>query len=121
MNEYDYIIIGAGASGLLLADAMLNDSFFDNKKILLLDKDAKNTNDRTWCFWEEGNGQFEAIVHKKWDAIHFQGDDVLKRTNISPYSYKMISSIDFYKYYLGRIKESSNITFVQEGMVDLNE
>ena len=121
MNEYDYIIIGAGASGLLLADAMLNDSFFDNKKILLLDKDAKNTNDRTWCFWEEGNGQFEAIVHKKWDAIHFQGDDVLKRTNISPYSYKMIRSIDFYKYYLGRIKESSNITFVQEGMVDLNE
>ena len=106
MNEYDYIIIGAGASGLLLADAMLNDSFFDNKKILLLDKDAKNTNDRTWCFWEEGNGQFEAIIHKRWSSIHFQGEDVLKRTDINPYSYKMIRSIDFYKYYLGRIKES---------------
>ena len=33
MNEFDYIIIGAGASGLLLADAMANDSFFDQKKI----------------------------------------------------------------------------------------
>ncbi len=121
MNEYDYIIIGAGASGLLLADAMLNDSFFDDKRILLLDKDPKNANDRTWCFWEKGDGQFEDIVHKRWSSIHFQGEDVLKRTDINPYSYKMIRSIDFYKYYLGRIKESSNITFVQESMVDLNE
>lgn len=121
MNEYDYIIIGAGASGLLLADAMLNDSFFNDKKILLLDKDPKNRNDRTWCFWEEGDGQFEAIVHKRWNTIHFQGEDVLKRTDISPYSYKMIRSIDFYNHYLDRIKASSNITFVQEAMVDLNE
>ncbi|MDP5229430.1 MAG: lycopene cyclase family protein [Cellulophaga sp.] len=121
MNEYDYIIIGAGASGLLLADAMLNDSFFDHKKILLLDKDAKNSNDRTWCFWEEGEGQFENIVHKKWETIHFQGDDIIQRTNIAPYSYKMIRSIDFYNHYLGRIKESENITFVQEALVDLRE
>lgn len=121
MNEYDYIIIGAGASGLLLADAILNDSFFDQKKILLLDKNPKNTNDRTWCFWEESNGQFEEIIYKRWNSIHFQGKDVLKRTDIKPYSYKMIRSIDFYNHYLGRIKESSNITFVQEAMVDLNE
>ncbi|TDS18855.1 lycopene beta-cyclase [Maribacter caenipelagi] len=121
MNEYDYIIIGAGASGLLLADAMLNDSFFDQKRILLLDKNPKNKNDRTWCFWEESNGQFEEIIYKRWNSIHFQGKDVLKRTDIKPYSYKMIRSIDFYNHYLGRIKESSNITFVQEAMVDLNE
>ncbi|WP_405411151.1 lycopene cyclase family protein [Maribacter sp. Asnod1-A12] len=121
MNEYDYIIIGAGASGLLLADAMLNDSFFEHKKILLLDKDLKDTNDRTWCFWEKGDGQFETIIHKRWNSIHFQGEDVLKRTEINPYSYKMIRSIDFYNHYLGRIKESSNITFVQEAMLDINE
>ena len=121
MNEYDFIIIGAGASGLLLADAMLNDSFFNDKRVLLLDKDPKNSNDRTWCFWEEGDGQFETIVHKRWHSIHFQGEDVLKRTDINPYSYKMIRSIDFYNHYLGRIKESSNITFAQEGMLDLKE
>lgn len=121
MNEYDYIIIGAGASGLLLADAMLNDSFFDHKKILLLDKEAKNTNDRTWCFWEEDKGQFESIIHKKWDSVHFQGDDVLKRTNISPYSYKMIRSIDFYNYYLTKIKDCSNITFITDEVVNIDE
>ncbi|WP_291965452.1 lycopene cyclase family protein [Maribacter sp.] len=121
MNEYDYIIIGAGASGLLLADAMLNDSFFDQKKILLLDKNAKDTNDRTWCFWEKGNGKFEDIVHKKWNSIHFQGKDVLKRTDISPYTYKMIRGIDFYNHYLGRVKESVNITFAQEALINFEE
>lgn len=121
MNEFDYIIIGAGASGLLLADAMANDSFFDQKKILLLDKAPKNSNDRTWCFWEKGNGQFEEIIHKKWNSIHFQGEDVAKRTKIDPYSYKMIRGIDFYDHYLKKVKATSNITFVQDTVVDISE
>ncbi|KSA12590.1 lycopene cyclase family protein [Maribacter dokdonensis] len=121
MNEFDYIIIGAGASGLLLADAMANDSFFDQKKILLLDKAPKNSNDRTWCFWEKGNGQFEEIIHKKWNSIHFQGEDVAKRTKIDPYSYKMIRGIDFYDHYLKKVKATSNITFVQDTVVGISE
>ena len=31
-NKYDYIICGGGASGLLLSNALISDSFFDNKK-----------------------------------------------------------------------------------------
>ncbi|PHN94746.1 lycopene cyclase [Maribacter sp. 6B07] len=121
MNEFDYIIIGAGASGLLLADAMANDSFFDQKKILLLDKVLKNSNDRTWCFWEKGNDQFEEIIHKKWNSIHFQGEDVAKRIKIDPYSYKMIRGIDFYDHYLKKVKATSNITFVQDTVVGISE
>lgn len=121
MNHYDYIIIGAGASGLLLADAMGSDVFFTDKRILLLDKDAKKTNDRTWCFWEKGEGQFEAIVHKEWESIHFEGQTFSKRTNISPYSYKMIRGIDFYNHFLQRIKSYSNITFKQEKVEQVQE
>lgn len=121
MNDFDYIIIGAGASGLLLADAMITDSFFKSKRILLLDKAPKNSNDRTWCFWEKGNGQFEEIIHKKWNSIHFQGEDVAKRTKIDPYSYKMIRGIDFYDHYLKKVKATSNITFVQDTVVGISE
>jgi lycopene beta-cyclase len=121
MNTYDYIIIGAGASGLLLADAIGNDSFFKDKKILLLDKDAKNTNDRTWCFWEKGNGKFDDIIYKKWDTLHFEGAQFSKRNTIAPYSYKMIKGLDFYNYYLSRIKEYANITFIQSEVLDLKE
>jgi len=59
MPTYDYIIIGAGAAGLMLADTMGKDAFFAEKSILLLDKDTKETNDRTWCFWEKGTGLFD--------------------------------------------------------------
>ncbi|MGJ8738286.1 MAG: lycopene cyclase family protein, partial [Zobellia laminariae] len=46
----------------MLASAMVKDDFFLNKSILLLDKDAKIANDRTWCFWEKGEGEFKSIV-----------------------------------------------------------
>ncbi|WP_430428287.1 lycopene cyclase family protein [Maribacter litoralis] len=121
MNDFDYIIIGAGASGLLLTDAMITDSFFKSKRILLLDKAPKNNNDRTWCFWEKGNGQFEEIIHKKWDSIHFQGENITKRTKIAPYSYKMIRGIDFYNHYLQKVNTSHNITFIQEAVIEIEE
>jgi len=57
MQKYDYIITGMGATGLMLAYQMTLDSFFDQKKILLIDKETKDQNDRTWCFWEKGNGK----------------------------------------------------------------
>ncbi|PIB28554.1 lycopene cyclase family protein [Maribacter sp. 4G9] len=121
MNNYDYIIIGAGASGLLLADAMGSDPFFSTKKILVIDKDAKQTNDRTWCFWEKGTGQFDGLIHKAWDTIHFEGKKISKRTKISPYRYKMIRGIDFYNHFLNRLQKYSNITFIQEEVVELKE
>ena len=121
MNKYDYIIIGAGASGLLLADAMGNDSFFADKKILILDKEAKKTNDRTWCYWEKGKGQFDDIVHKQWDKIHFEGTQISKRNKIAPYSYKMIRGIDFYNHYLNRNEGYKNITFKQDEVLNLEE
>ena len=63
MSTYDYIIVGAGASGLLLADALGSDSFFSKKSILLLDKSDKSQNDRTWCFWEKDTGPFFQMGH----------------------------------------------------------
>jgi len=114
MPNYDYIIIGAGASGLLLANAMGSDNFFAGKRILVLDKDAKKTNNRTWCFWEKGEGNFDAILHRKWPQIFFAGKEVSLSTTISPYQYKMLKGIDFYNHYLQKIATYANITFIQE-------
>ena len=120
-THFDYIIIGAGAAGLMLADAMGNDGFFDNKSILLLDKDAKSTNDRTWCFWEKGKGEFDAIVSRTWEYIYFGGQNFSNRFNISPYYYKLIRGIDFYEAYLNRINSYPNITFQQEEVYEIED
>lgn len=118
---YDYIIVGAGAAGLMLAEAMGKDAFFRDRSILVLDKDAKKTNDRTWCFWEKGEGRFDDIVHKTWNHIYFAGQQFSQRFSIAPYSYKMIKGIDFYTSYLSRISGCSNITFRQEKVSMIQE
>ena len=99
-SHFDYIIVGAGAAGLMLADAMISDDFFSGKSILILDKDAKKTNDRTWCFWEKGDGEFDDIVHKTWNNIYFGGKQFSKRFDINPYTYKMVRGIDFFNMVL---------------------
>jgi len=72
---------------------------------LLIDKDQKNRNDRTWCFWETQPGFFEDIVYHTWDTISFLSDDFSATRNISPYQYKMIRGIDFYNYCFDEIKK----------------
>ncbi len=121
MAQYDYIIIGAGAAGLMLADAMGKEGFFRDKRILLLDRDPKLTNDRTWCFWEKGAGDFDGILHRSWDQIFFGGKGFSRRMGITPYTYKMVRGIDFYRLYLERIKAYPNITFVHATVTRVEE
>ncbi|MEM9076771.1 MAG: lycopene cyclase family protein [Bacteroidota bacterium] len=121
MSHYDYIIIGAGASGLLLADALGSDPFFSSKSILLLEKEKKAQNDRTWCFWEEGEGSFDHLLHKRWDHIYFAGKELRLSTSIEPYSYKMIRGIDFYSHYNKAIEKYDNITRIADEVKNIKE
>lgn len=112
MKQYDYIITGAGCAGLSLLYRMMQQSFFDNKKILLIDKTQKNHNDRTWCFWEVDNGLFENIVHHCWQQIDFYSSDFFARFDLHPYQYKMIRGIDLYDTVLNQAKQKTNIEIV---------
>ncbi|MEN8886560.1 MAG: lycopene cyclase family protein, partial [Winogradskyella sp.] len=111
MTQYDYIILGAGASGLLLAYRMSQDAYFNDKSILIIDKIKDKGNDRTWCYWEEGTGEWDALLTKTWPKIYFGSSTVSKTIDISPFNYKMIRSEDFYKNLWKSIKTKPNITF----------
>lgn len=113
LKTYDYIILGAGASGLMLAYRMANDSFFDDKSILIIDKEQNKGNDRTWCFWENRKGEWDDILYKTWHTIFFGGETFENTINISPYTYKMIRSNDFYNLLWETIHTKSNIEFLQ--------
>ncbi len=121
MQKYNYIITGMGASGLMLVNRLISDPFFDRKKILLIDKQVKNQNDRTWCFWEQDNGDWDEIVTKKWNHIYFGSKEYSKKIEITPYQYKMIRSSDFYDLVLQKIKDTPNITVVTERLKSLYE
>ena len=113
-NKYDYIILGSGLSGLLTAYRMANDAWFDDKSILIIDKEIKNQNDRTWCFWEEPNGEFDSILSKTWEKAFIENQDFQQSFEMQPYLYKMIRSNDFYKLVFDTISSKSNFTFIND-------
>ena len=48
MDKADIIIAGGGASGLSLACRLADSIELKDKNIIIIDKDSKITNDRTW-------------------------------------------------------------------------
>jgi lycopene beta-cyclase len=106
---YDYIIAGAGCAGLSLAVHMIHSGKFSDKKILIVDKEEKKNNDRTWCFWETEPGFFEPFVCQKWKQVWFHGEEFSKLIDLSPYEYKLIRGIDFYNHCFGILKKQANV------------
>ncbi len=118
-NHYDYIITGAGCAGLSLLMRLMEDSFFSEKRILIIDASPKQSNDRTWCFWEAGTGLFEPIVKHSWEQVAFASNDFSGQLQLSPYRYKMIEGIDFYQMVLNKIPDFPNIQFLQETVLKI--
>ncbi len=110
LKEYDYIISGAGCAGLSLLMRMIASKQFSRKNILLVDKDRKIKNDRTWCFWDAGDHFFDSIVYKQWEKISIRSKNFTKEFDIRPYQYKMIRGIDFYRHCFSVIEQHANIT-----------
>ncbi|WP_315820014.1 lycopene cyclase family protein [Paraflavitalea speifideaquila] len=110
MNRFHYIIAGTGCAGLSFLVRLLQSGQYDDKKILLIDKAPKLTNDRTWCFWEQEPGLFDPIVYKSWQQLRFFHPSYSATYNIEPYTYKMIRAIDFYQYCLQIIRKYPNVT-----------
>ena len=114
MKQTDYLILGAGASGLMLAYRMAKDPFFDHKSILIIDQEQNKGNDRTWCFWEKGTGEWDPLLSKEWSQIYFGALGKSKKISLGSFSYKMIRSEAFYKYIWNFIQHKENISFVRD-------
>ena len=121
MTQSSYIILGSGASGLLLAYRMSQDSYFDDKSILIIDQVKDKGNDKTWCYWEEGTGEWDELLTKKWHKVFFGSEFFTDILDILPYSYKMIRSEKFYNKLWRSIDLKSNITFIEDSVKSYEE
>ena len=119
--RFDYAIIGSGLAGLQLALSLSENTFFNNKQIAVIDKQKKNTNDKTWSFWEKGNGKWDDIVSKSWQKAHFFSSKEALNLELSPYSYKTIKAIDFYTEVITKLKQKVNIHFITEDVIQTTE
>lgn len=116
MEQFDYIIAGAGCAGRCLAVHLIHSRKLADKKILLVD-DGDNTDQyRTWCFWEKDPGLFDEIVSHCWSSVAFTGKDGLHTVNIAPYHHKMIRGDRFYAFTDRIIAGAPNVT-LRKGLI----
>lgn len=109
-----------GCAGLSLA-MQLKRSSIKFSKVLLIDKDLKNKNDRTWCFWtKEKNNWFDEIIFKRWDKFSFKSNSFEKEITLNPYSYLMVKGIDFYDFCLNELRADSRFEILTDEIKEIN-
>lgn len=109
-KNFDIIIAGAGLSGLTLALELARRPFFQGQKILLIDRDTKEKNDRTWCFWATDEEVLPPVIHKTWNYCRFFGPKSEIPMSIAPYKYHMVRGIDFYRWAAAELSGHPNFT-----------
>ena len=120
-NHFDYIIIGNGLAGLQLALKLNSDAYFKDKRIALIDPSKKNTNDKTWSFWESGISQWNAISYKSWKKASIYTSKKSISLNLTPYSYKSIRALDFYNYSKTKLQKNTQIEFIIDSVISVEE
>ena len=121
MKQYDYIFTGSGLSALMTVYKMILSQKFQTKSILLLDENAKQSNDRTWCFWDQKETLWENSISKKWNSVLFANADFKRNLELHPYQYNKIQGLDFYNQVLELIANQKNIDFAQEKVLAIEE
>jgi lycopene beta-cyclase len=118
--EYEYLIAGGGAAGLSLADRLAHNPATPGR-ILIVDRDDKRKNDRTWCFWVTGDGPYREIHYRRWEQLRFDAPGFERVYRLAPYTSVMIRGIDFYEHLRARLVASGRVDFRQgslDGLAD---
>ena len=96
-TPYDYVFIGMGASNGLMLLEFIKRGYQHTKRIAVIEKAQKNTNDKTYCFWSSPDA---SIVKDLSSIISYQYQFVqtnaTKVQSIQDQPYHCIRSIDFY-------------------------
>ena len=58
-----------------MLNKILDEPIFDNKKILVIEKDLSHKKHKTWCFWEKKQTSWDSITMKSWNNIIFKTSD----------------------------------------------
>ena len=120
MQVYDFTIIGAGSSGLWLANALNKHGILKNKTLVIVENDQQKENDRTWCYWSKTALAPIEMISKKWTSIS-QKSISSNRSNLTPYSYYHVRSTDFYQIIKSSLKNNPNIFWIKETVTNVLE
>lgn len=119
-NSYNYTIVGAGASGLWLAYAMLKQGLLENSTLCIVESDPNKVNDRTWCYWAMKPISPIEVISKEWLSINQLNLSDQSET-LAPYKYYHIRSADFYSQLKSELTKCTSIQWRMEEITDVHD
>jgi lycopene beta-cyclase len=114
MKFYDFVIAGAGCSGLSLATSLAKAN--TKYSILLIDNNIHTNQDKTWCFWDTLNSSVLPYTTTVWQNLTFYSNNYEKKEKILPFNYVGVKAGDFYKYSYDVLKNAKNIDIIEENI-----
>jgi lycopene beta-cyclase len=116
-KKFDFIIAGAGASGLLLAIEMLQNNLLQNQTLCIVEQDAQKLNDRTWCFWSNQPlpDFLQSLVSQSWTSCIASG----QHQKLAPFTYHHLRSADFYAACLALLKLHPSVTLLHAEVLNI--
>lgn len=111
-HSVDYAIIGGGGAGLSMLCHLHWSGALEGKRLVIIEPDQKTEHDRTWSYWEMGEGPFEHLVYHRWNSIGVHNDESSATYQLGPMGYKLIRSIDFYAYCKDLIGGLSDVEWI---------
>jgi lycopene beta-cyclase len=110
-DNFDFAILGGGAAGLSLALELVRSPLRD-KSILIVEKESKSINDRTWCFWTDEPSPYDGIARRVWPRLRLLSEAVDQTWELSPFRYEMVRGLDFYNHARAEL-DKHNVTFLR--------
>ena len=118
-NKYDLIFCGGGLSTLIFLNKIISDNYFDDKSILVIEKDPNLIPKKTWSFWGKKDSYWNDFIIKSWDKIVFKSQNVNINRSLTSMNYKMIKSESFYNHIYDKVKRQPNIKIKKGDVVDV--
>lgn len=108
-------------AGLSLAYYLKN-SKLAGKSVLIIEPQKKNSNDRTWAFWERGENTFENILLRKWNIVELIDAFGHKQLlDMGGYQYKILRAKDFYEFVIGELQKHEGIEWLKDSVANITD
>ena len=108
-TESDIIILGGGCAGLSLALRLAADGE-NGPSTVILESRSLYSNDRTWCFWDDGSAHLRELVQHRWPMVTLAHGGRRVNVDCRTIPYAMIPAENFYAHASATLAETARVT-----------